>query len=318
MGDIEGATRAADEGTVLLVMNLERFATHDGPGIRTVVFLKGCPLHCPWCANPETQMAGPVVFHDVRRCVGCAACERACPAGAITMREDADGSPCPSFDLGRCDGCGACERACLHEAIALQGRRRSVRAVLDEVLRDADYYEASGGGLTVSGGEPLAVPAQVMPLLREAKARGLDTAIETCGNVPLDIIEEAEPLVDHFLYDLKHLDDRVLARVTGGDGVLIKGNLAWLARRCPQKVNAHIPVIPGFNYDAGVLRPMIGWLHEVGVTRVNLLPYHTLGLAKYEKLHRAYDLPRQGLADKDLMPYHEYALSLGMESRIGS
>ncbi|MCH3943761.1 MAG: glycyl-radical enzyme activating protein [Atopobiaceae bacterium] len=295
------------------VANLERFATHDGPGIRTTVFLEGCPLHCPWCANPETQSGLPALFHDAERCVGCRECEGACPEHAIAFVGGTF-----SFDPARCSGCRLCERSCLHEALELQGRTRTAGDVLDEAERDRDYYETSGGGLTLSGGEPLANSEWALALLKGARARGLDTAVETTGNVAAWTIEAAEPLVDHFLYDLKHLDDETLRRVTGGDGRLVKANLALLLQRCPEKVNVRIPVIPGFNHDPELLVAMIDWLKAAGALRVNLLPYHTLARDKYRKMGREYECPPDPLDDRDLSPFHEYALSIGMESKIGA
>lgn len=301
----------------LTVMNVERFATHDGPGIRTCVFLKGCPLRCPWCANPETQDSHlPVLFHDARSCVGCRACETACAelgTGAISF---ADGSF--SFDATRCSACAACERACLHEALELQGSVRTVAGLLDLADRDRDYYEVSGGGVTLSGGEPLMFAEGAHAFLAEAHHRGLDTAVETTGNVPRATLDLVEPLVDHFLYDLKHLDDKTLREVTGANARLVCENLTMLARRCPEKINVRIPVIPGFNYDSGTIRSMIDWLHEIGVTRLNLLPYHTLGRDKYRKMGLPYTCAEHMLTDDDLDAYHRYALSLGMESKIGA
>lgn len=266
-----------DADVELCVTNVERFATHDGPGIRTTVFLKGCLLHCPWCANPETQSRDPLA--------SCAAKRRA-------VRGD--------------------------EAARLRGIRRGVGDVLDEVERDRDYYEISGGGLTVSGGEPLMLVDGARALLREAKARGLDTAVETTGNVSRASLEETIGSIDYVLYDIKHLDDERLKEVVGSDGELVRSNLIWLAQLCPEKINVRIPVIPTFNYEPETLYKMIDWIQEVGVSRVNLLPYHTLGLGKYEKLGRSYTYPRKSLQDEDLIPYHKYALSLGMESKIGA
>ena len=310
MGALLGNKREARP----VVMNIERFATHDGPGIRTAVFLKGCPLHCPWCANPETQRAGRVLFHDGEKCVGCRSCERACAAGAI--RFGADGRF--GYDAARCAGCGECVRACLCEALEFQGEAMAPGDVLDVVERDRDYYEVSGGGMTISGGEPLLHADWALALLREARGRGIPCAVETTGNVPESTVLAAEPLVDNFLYDFKHLDDAVLAEVTGGNGRLIRGNLGLLAKKCPEKINVRIPVIPGFNYDDATLRAMIARLREVGVRRVNLLPYHTLGKNKYAKLGWDYAMPGKSLPDEALAPYHGYALSLGLESKIGA
>lgn len=306
-----------DNDAMLNVINLERFATHDGPGIRTVIFLKGCPLFCPWCANPETQEVRlPVLFHNANRCVGCRECERVCApeGGAISF-----GGGYFSFDAAKCSECGLCLRACLHDALEFCGRSRTVREVLDVAERDRDYYEASeGGGITVSGGEPLLHREWALPLLREAHARGLNTAVETTGNVSWETIEAVEPHVDHFLYDFKHIDDLTLRRVAGGNGPLIKENLERLAATHAEKINAHIPVIPGFNYDRHTLVSMIDWLRGIGITRLNLLPYHTLGLGKYQQLHLEYQVTGKSLADDALTEYHEYALSLGMESKVGA
>lgn len=308
-----GATHMADAAVELEVMNLERFATHDGPGIRTAVFLKGCPLRCPWCANPETQKMESVLFHDVERCVGCGACERACADGAICIDGEAF-----TYDGHRCSECGACVRACLHEALELVGKTRTIAEVLEECERDRDYYEASGGGVTLSGGEPLLRCSSALAFLREARRRGLSTAVETTGNVPAKTIAAVMPYVDWFLYDFKHIDSDVLACVTKGNGALIQGNLMQLAKQYPEKINVRIPVIPGFNYDDKTLASMLGWLRDIGVRRVNLLPYHTLGKNKYRKLGWDYTVPGASLRDEDLAPFHELALSLGLESKIGA
>ncbi|WP_075279215.1 glycyl-radical enzyme activating protein [Thermophilibacter provencensis] len=306
-----------DADKTITVMNLERFATHDGPGIRTAVFVKGCPLHCPWCANPETQSLGPVHFVDGERCVGCGECARSCPNGAISLVTEG-GRRRPRVDPARCSGCRACERACLREAIVLQGHVMSVGEVLSVAERDRDYYEASGGGVTLSGGEPLMFADTALAFLREARVRGLDTAVETTGNVAFETLRAVEPYVDHFLYDVKSLDESSLRNVVGGSVKLNQEGLRWLAARCPDKINARVAVIPGFNFDDEELKGIIDWLWEIGVRRVNLLPYHTLGLGKYAKLGRDYACSRSSLRDEDLEELHEYALSRGMESKVGA
>lgn len=280
------------------------------------MFLKGCHLRCPWCANPESQSFLPVLGHMTSKCVACMSCVAACPSKAISFVSlDSSGF---RFDATRCIECHLCERACLHEAVGLMGETRTVGEVVDLALRDEDYYEASGGGITLSGGEPLLSPTEATALLREAHHAGMDTALESCYDVPLERVIAIEPYVDHFLGDLKHLDDEKMHQVTGGDNRRVKQAIRWLAKACPDKVNVHIPVIPGFNYDARTLMGMIDWLFDTGVRRINLLPYHTLGIQKYEKTGRTYTYPRQSLCDEDLKRYHEYALSLGMESKIGA
>jgi pyruvate formate lyase activating enzyme len=291
------------------VSQIERFATHDGPGIRTTVFLKGCPLHCPWCANPETQPTSPVMFHDERKCVGCGACAAACPARAISLDDGFAWDRRACVRTPDATSCTLCERACMHEAISFSGELMSVGDVMDVVLRDRDYYENScGGGMTISGGEPLANRGQALALLEAAKVEGLNTAVETTGNVARSTVEAVEPLVDHFLHDLKHLDDVRLREVTGGDGLSV----------APERVNVRIPVIPGFNHDDATIRSMLDWLAERGCTKVNLLPYHTLGRSKCTRMGKAYEWDEHPLDEADLAAYHAYALELGMESKVGA
>lgn len=310
----QSLAQAADFERAVGYTQIERFATHDGPGIRSVVFLKGCPLHCPWCANPETQSLRPVLMHEARKCVGCRACEAACPTGAISF---AGGSF--SHDASACSLCRACEEECLRDAISFHGTTATVRQVLDVVVRDRDYYDNSaGGGVTFSGGEPLMRADQILALVRAAKAAGLNVAVETTGNVPFETVCAVEPYVDHFLYDYKHADDTILRQVTGGDGLLVKRNLTWLLAEHADKVNAHIPVIPGFNHDHDLLMGMIDELRSLGCNKINLLPYHTLGKGKYEQMGWRYTCPDKPLEDEALTEYHLHALSIGMESRIGA
>lgn len=296
----------------VLVTNIERFATHDGPGIRTTVFLKGCPLHCPWCANPETQSLRPVLMHDARRCVGCGECERACAYGALCMESRF------LWKDALCMRCGACVQACLREALWFEGELLDVEDIVALAVRDRAYYERSGGGITFSGGEPLMCREQILALVSAAKRARLTVAVETTGNIPQETIETVRPFVDHWLYDLKHIDDSRLHGVIGANGPRIKSNLIWLLKCCPERVNVRIPVVPGFNYEEETLHGMLDWLVSHGCTKVNLLPYHTLGKGKYERLGWDYTCSDSSLKDEDLLPYHEYALERGMESKIGA
>lgn len=294
------------------VTNIERFATHDGPGVRTTLFLKGCPLFCPWCANPETQSVKSTMFHNAVRCVGCRLCERACPHQAITF---AQGNF--TYREDRCQRCGACERVCLQDAIAFQGKEMTLEAIMAELCRDRDYYENSGGGITFSGGEPFVQQEALWELLRACKQEGFHTAVETTGNYSRDLLIRMMPLIDLFLFDFKHPDDAILRTVTGADGALIKENLRYLLKVDPQKVIVRIPVIPGFNYEKDTLESALRYLKSIGVCEVNLLPYHTLGKVKYEKMGKPYTLSNEMLQKEDLMCYLEYARQLGMQANIG-
>lgn len=295
------------------VTNIQRFATHDGPGIRTTIFLKGCPLHCPWCANPETQSQHQELFYDQRRCTHCLTCVSNCPTQALTFRGDH-----LDYNWQRCQHCLKCVDNCLNDAISFQSHMMDVDSIMEPVLSDVEYYKESNGGMTISGGEPFVQFEGVLELLKSAKTKKIDTAVETTGNYAQDLLKQAYPYVDHYLYDFKHLDDAVLKEITGGDGTLIKENLKYLLSRDPDKVNVRIPIIPGFNYDHELLIKTIDYLDSIGVRKINLLPYHTLGKVKYEKLGWDYKAPAKMLDKKGLEEYHRYILDSGMESKIGA
>ncbi|MBE7722454.1 MAG: glycyl-radical enzyme activating protein [Lacrimispora celerecrescens] len=299
---------------MIRVTNIERFATHDGPGIRTTVFLKGCPLYCPWCANPETQTSYPELLYNESKCIGCRSCEKGCGTKAITF----DDNGAFHYNRNLCTDCLACEKNCMQDAIEFYGKDMELDFIMGEVMKDKDYYDNSdGGGITVSGGEPFVQLEGLIAILKASKERGLNTAVETTGNYSLKTLQAAEPYIDHFLYDFKHLDDEVLKRVTGGNGRQIKENLIYLVKMCPDKLTVRMPIIPGFNFDSALIKETLLYLRQLGVKNINLLPYHTLGKAKYEKLGRVYQMTGKMLHEEDLEEYHQYALKIGLESRIG-
>lgn len=295
---------------ILNVMEIERFALHDGPGIRTTVFLKGCPLKCPWCANPESQTSRKLLLYFANKCKHCGACVQACRQGAIGWEAEA-----PVFIRDSCIGCEACREACLHDAIDFSGRPVSVEAVIAEALRDRDYYEETGGGLTISGGEPFVQFDGMMALLRRAREEGLHTAVETCGQTTADKMREAAQVADMFLFDLKHADAEKLRRVANGDLRVILENLR-VALESPAEVIARIPVIPGFNEDA--LEDILALAAREGVKEAHLLAYHTLGSSKYAQIGLAYPWREYEAMDKEkLRPMAEKAEKLGLTVRIG-
>lgn len=295
----------------LRVMSVQRFSLHDGPGIRTTVFLQGCPLHCPWCSNPESQPMHPVQRHKRDKCSECGACIALCSEGAITRGEDGF----PYFDRTRCIGCGRCEQACPNEAIAISGKLMSVSEIVDIVKRDKDYYRNSGGGVTFSGGEVFMQPEALLALLEAVKAEGISTAIETCGQTSLEWIERVEPLTDLFLYDVKHSDREVLKRVTGGDIDRIVENLKSLAGT--GKAIVRIPCIPEFNLDEVTMRGIYDIALRCGVGEVHLLPYHNLGADKYAQLSKEYAYSCEGLRNEELEPFAEMGRAFGLTVRIG-
>jgi pyruvate formate lyase activating enzyme len=295
------------------VMEIERFAIHDGPGIRTLVFLQGCPLQCLWCANPESQTIGEHLMYYKNKCVGCGLCAKVCENSAITFR---DGRP--QFHREKCIHCRRCENNCPQAAIRFSGKRMSIDEIMEIVLRDKDYYDNSGGGITISGGEPFVQFDAFLELLKRGKVQGLHTAVETCGQTSIEKIKEAEPLLDLFLFDLKHVDEDKFNKCTGGDLKQILKNLGWIARVNSEKIILRVPVIPGFNNDYYTLCKILEKARDYEIKNVHLLPYHTLGLAKYEQLGLDYKLGQMNSITKDeLVEYEIIGGKLGLSVKIG-
>lgn len=261
----------------LLVTEIERSAIHDGPGLRTVVFLQGCPLRCFWCCNPETQPASPVLLHDTARCAGCGSCVPVCPHGVLSIKEGT-----AQVNRALCRGCGACAQVCPTGANTLSSRAMTPEEILAVVRRDADYYAATGGGLTLSGGEPLLWPAAI-DLLAMAKAAGISTWVETTACLPWERLEAAAQLLDGLYVDYKHPDADALERATGARLPLLEENLRHLAAM-GARFTLRTPVIPGFNDSEAALRGCFSIARALGREEYVLLPYHSLGAGKYKKL----------------------------------
>jgi len=276
------------EGTVF---DVQRYSLDDGPGLRTAVFFKGCPLRCAWCSNPESQHVNTELLLFATTCLACGACVEACTAEGRTLAGDHI-----AWDRRVCTRCGECARVCPAQATVWSGSRRGAGEVLGEVLRDAAFYE-DGGGLTLTGGEPLLQPAFAEALLRLAKAEHLHTAIETTGNAPWEIIESLHPYLDLWLYDLKHMDTQLHRRWTGLGNELILSNLRRLAS-LGAPVRVRVPLIPSVNCSDDNLRRTAEFVAQLGgaVRSLDLLPYHRLARAKYEALGRSAQW------EADLMP----------------
>jgi pyruvate formate lyase activating enzyme len=256
------------------VFNVQRFSLHDGPGIRTTVFLKGCPARCLWCHNPESQSFAPEVLVVETRCVSCGTCAAVC----------AHGAPPPGSAL--CTACGACVLACPAGARQLAGHETTVDAVMEEVLRDRVFYEESGGGVTFSGGEPLAQPEFLAALLAACRAASLHTAVDTCGFSPRERLLSLAPLVDLFLFDVKLVDDARHRVFTGLPAAPILDNLRAL-EAVHANVWVRVPVVPGHTdaeADIAATADLVAGLP--GIRRVSLLPYHRTGGAKARRLGR--------------------------------
>ncbi len=263
------------------VFDIRRFAIHDGPGIRTTVFLKGCPLLCAWCHNPEGLADEPEPVLRAGRCLRCGACVDACDHGAVTWQEES-----PATDRQLCVRCGDCVDSCPTGAREIAGRTMTVDDVLAEVERDRPFYLESQGGMTVSGGEPLHQPEFLLALLREARARELHTALDTSGYGPWEALDRVRPFVDLFLYDLKLVDDDRHRLYTGVSNASILANLRALAA-AGHRIVLRMPVLPGVNDDDdNVSRAALLAAGLPGLERVALLPYHPLGADKYPRVGR--------------------------------
>ena len=279
VGDSGGEGKISVNEPQGLIFDIQRFSIHDGSGIRTLVFLKGCPLRCDWCCNPESQSPTPELALYLARCIGCGACHEACPNRAVS-RDGAGGFP---TERTLCEICGRCVEACPAEARVLRGRRASVEEVLREVERDDLFYRRSGGGVTVSGGEPLLQAAFVAELLRACRQRGIGTAVETCGHAPWEDFARVLAHTDTVLFDIKHADPVAHRRFTGVGNELILANL----RRAVEsgiRVVLRLPLVPGVNADAGTVRSIATLARELGIDELHLLPFHRLGESKYQAL----------------------------------
>jgi pyruvate formate lyase activating enzyme len=268
------------------IVETKRFAIHDGPGIRTTVFLKGCPLACRWCHNPETISRQPEIGFLRQKCVACGRCVATCPTGAHAVT---DGTH--TLDRSRCTACGACVEACLPGALELYGREVTLAEVIAEVVEDRTFYEQSGGGVTLSGGEPLLQAEFCAAVCRQLRESGIHCAVDTSGAVPWDRFETVLPYVDLFLYDLKHMDDAQHRLGTGTGNRLILENLRQLSER-GRAIEIRLPLVPGFNDDPQNLQALAEYLLSLPATPpLRLLPYHNLAHSKYEAVGRLDDLP---------------------------
>lgn len=282
------------------VFDIQKFTVNDGPGIRTEIFLKGCPLKCLWCHSPESQAFEAQVAWFSMRCIGvedCGKCLQICPAGALrvgagdSLAANTSDRHLVDRDTDLCDNCGKCTDICPAKALCMTGVDMSVDEVMHIVEKDRSFYLKSGGGVTISGGEPMAQHAFTTALLRECKARGLHTCLDTTGFAKWVFYREAIPYVDLVLYDLKHMDSKISQELVGVPNARILENARRLAAE-GIALQIRIPIIPGYNDSEQNLRATSEFCLELGsaVKLVQILPYHRLGTVKYERLHKDYQL----------------------------
>ncbi len=263
-----------------VIFNLQRFSVHDGPGIRTTVFFKGCPLRCDWCSNPESiSPLSQLMTRDIP-CVACGKCAEACPRHAISLAPG--GNRTLSWD--QCDQCFRCVEACLYGALTVMGRSVGLEELVGEVERDRLFYQNSGGGITLSGGEPLAQPGFVREFLRELKKRGLSTALDTSGLAPESVWAEVLPYTDLVLFDIKKLQDEEHRARTGVGNDLILANARLAASNT--RTWFRLPLIQGFNDAPEELRALAEMAKDLGVEKISFLPYHEGGAGKRLQIGR--------------------------------
>lgn len=281
-----------------IVFNIQKFSLHDGPGIRTVVFLKGCPLRCKWCANPESQLFYPQILWNRKNCRGCGHCTEVCPQQAISRQElyseklrNPWGEEVTSFriliDHKNCNLCELCVRECPYAALTLEGSPKTVQEVLSVCLEDEVFYEQSGGGVTLSGGEPLAQPEFAAALLRELRKRDINTALETTGFASAEVFSSVTREADLLLFDIKHWNEKAHMAATGVGQKRILANFSYALKNGPE-VLPRLPVIPGFNDSLEDAKQIALLLRSYSAARIQLLPFHPFGEHKYELLNQEY------------------------------
>ncbi len=275
-----------------LIFNIQKYSVHDGPGVRTIAFFKGCPLRCVWCSNPESQTSHEQLAFNATRCLKdkCLACKTICPHGAISFSSDA----LPAIDRTTCND-RECDRHCAARchagALSVFGRKATVEEILTEVQKDAVFYQRSSGGLTLSGGEPTAQPGFLLALLEEAEKKYINTAMETCGYAPYDVLREAAAHLDTLIFDIKHVDPAAHKKGTGVDNAPIIDNLKKLSRELADlPILVRTPVIPGFNDSEAVINAICDLVASLPGRQISyeMLPYHRLGTQKYAQLGREY------------------------------
>ncbi len=299
----------------MMIFNIQRYSTHDGPGIRTVIFFKGCSLACRWCQNPESLLRSPELLYDARSCLAaCTQCQDAAPAVALRAgqaislhREHADAAAIEAL-----------RDCCPSQALTVCGEEISAETILSQIERDRPFYQRSGGGITLSGGEPFMQPRLAETLLRRCYQAGIHTAVETCLHVPWRYLTPSLPWTDLFLADLKQVDSARFRTWTGGSARRVMDNLRRLSASGKTLI-LRVPVIPGFNAALDDIQRIVDFAaDELTISAIHFLPYHTLGRNKYRLLGRPYLAPEQALNDPALLDAaRHYASQRGLSVTLG-
>ena len=277
------------------IYNIQRYSVHDGPGIRTIIFLKGCPLRCKWCSNPEGLCPEKDLFYYRNLCKNCQSCVSKCPHGAISPAIDGQGI---AIDRGLCVACGTCTGFCFYDALRVAGREASAEELLDDVAKDLVFYKRSGGGLTVSGGEPLSQPEFSAALLAGARSLGMNTAVETSCCAPADAVRRVLFHADTVFIDLKLCDSKQHQKATGVDNSQILSNIRLAAEEVPESTTLvlRMPVIPAVNDDEENIRQSAGLIQSLArPLSLELLAYHEFAKSKYSGLGKEYEPESMGI-----------------------
>lgn len=300
------------------IFNIQTYSIHDGPGIRVTVFEKGCPLRCKWCANPESNSPEPQLMTYLAKCTACGRCIKYCPQGAISIGEKG-GRPYAKTDREKCTSCGGCIEICPNEAREIAGENMTVREVLKKVSRDKLFMDASGGGMTISGGECLMHPDFTEALLYAAREAGIHTAVESCSFASKSVIEKVHRYVDLALLDIKHMDSKEHERLVGVPNEVILDNIKYIYHTLKKKVVIRVPTIPGCNDSDDNIRATAEFVKNElgGDVSVHLLPYHRLGESKNESLGREMDLTIDIPSDEHMQHLKGIVEAYGLTCQIG-
>ncbi len=310
-----GSVQSAAPARTGIVLNVQGYSIHDGPGIRTTVFLKGCPLRCSWCHNPESQHTLPEIEFDAGKCLGCGRCVAACARGAVSLRGTHSHT-----DRHACRGAGDCVAACPNGARTLHGSWRSAESVFAEVQADAPFFRRSGGGVTLSGGEPLAQPEFAAELLRLCRQAGLHTVVDTCGHARWEVAQQVLRYADLVLFDFKHMDPDAHRHLTGVDNRLILDNARRIHHELALPLHARVPLIPGCNDSAANIEATARFIATqlAPSVPVCLLPFHRYGESKYARLERADEFLRTAPPDEDhVEQIRRRFVAHGLEAVVG-
>jgi pyruvate formate lyase activating enzyme len=295
-----------------MVIDISRMTIHNGPGIRTLILFKGCPLRCIWCSTPESQKETSEIVLYPERCIFCGDCLPVCPNGAITIIDKKI-----AIERSLCNNCGNCASVCYAEALRLLGRPYTVEELMDVIKRDAVAYKHSSGGVTVSGGEPFQRPEFLVELFQELKKNNINICVDTCGFTSRANIDAALPYVDSFLWDVKHMDDAAHKELTGVSNRLILNNLRFVSDR-GIPVYLRLPVIPVYNDSEENIRAVCLFAKDLpSLVEIDLLPLHHLGRARYVSLGREYPIEGMSLIpDERLYQMKGFVESFGLKCNI--